>query len=62
VPSSIPGTWLPATASAVSASRPKTFDSQADAKPSSAAPQPIAQARQRLGAARLVLDRSDAHL
>ena len=37
VPSSMPGTWLPATASAVSASRPKMWESQAEAKPSSAA-------------------------
>ena len=33
----MPGTWLPATASAVSASRPKMLLIQAEAKPSSAA-------------------------
>jgi hypothetical protein len=35
--SPIPGTPLPATASAVSASRPKRFAIQAEAKPSAAA-------------------------
>jgi hypothetical protein len=33
----MPGTWLPATASEVSASSPKMFDNQTDANPSSAA-------------------------
>src|SRR6516164_8313155 len=37
VPSSMPGTWLPATASEVSASSPKMLAIQADENPSSAA-------------------------